>query len=510
MEWLRSAYDAFARVFAAHRLNEGALWHATRDNPSPNIPDGLPLPDTTFRPGRYLTRYSTFVSGRMFTGEHLVLSEPSADTVFEGLCFDGQSATQGSYRRWQLEQASGLFLGASEKVPTSRLRATVRSCVFRDMTGDGIHVRSHTDAQITNVSMSNCFRGGLSMTAGDVDVLVTNLITRGDIDRTGFDIELDGGQESATLRVVNSVLDGDFDVGLRGGSSAEFVNVVTHAPPFNVVARDSRLKCVACRFRVGMGGTKTNRIIEPHDVVFDDCEFTLTAEDPGGPVAAAANIYWQASPGRRATGQRVVFSNCRFRTEGTFPLGSILGAAEEAGAIAVAIGQTGAHEHNTVVVQGCRIGAGFARGIHLALGGSLTVQDTVFDSDLALRLYGNRPTGLGFHVILDRVDVRRTKTYLMLRTRGDDVLQQRNIVGTAGDNTIRALVRGGARQPSTMVFIGGRILDGSDGDDAPEGLIGDEWRQFSRDAVSESLCTGMVFTTEEPGVYQSITWKGLR
>ena len=237
----------------------------------------------------------------------------SRPLIIKGLTFDGSSQTQGPYQNYELEQAALLFLMGNNKFP-GRLTAIIEDCIFKNGVGDGVHAFVNTDIKMHNCLAENVFRGGFVLTGGYSKADVENLTTRGKIDPTGIDIEVDANGYGHTRKVEVyfknlNLLDGDFDIGVSDGSQVVVKKAIVLKPPVALYFKQSSGEFYDCQFKVGLG----NRIVHPFKVVFNNCEFSAVPEGKGDKVLSAAPfIAWNLSKTTEKD-QSVIFNNCKFR-----------------------------------------------------------------------------------------------------------------------------------------------------------------------------------------------------
>jgi hypothetical protein len=204
--------------------------------------------------------------------------------TLEGLQFDGNLAEQGSYQKYELEQAHLLFLCADAK-RSGRLCVRVSNCTFRNGVADAISVYTNVEAQIVNCTAIDCFRGGLTITGGFTRVQVANFLARGKRHATGVDVEVDGsgfgGTRQIELLLDNlSLPDGDFDIGVGDHSVVLGTNISARAP-FNLYGGGTAtLKFTNCVFGVGVFSGNGNRIVLPGHTTFSNCRFLV--DGPSG------------------------------------------------------------------------------------------------------------------------------------------------------------------------------------------------------------------------------------
>lgn len=362
--------------------------------------------------------------------------DDSRPLVLRGLTFDGSSQTQGPYKKHELEHAALVFLTGDRKCP-GRLTAVVEDCVFKNGVADGLSVYVNVKVEMRNCLAENCFRGGFVLTGGHSSAVVRNLTTRGKIDRTGIDVEVDGAGYGNSYKVEvyleNLRLeDGDFDVGVREGSLVTGKNIMAEAP-FNLGAPRSTVRLQDCRFGVGPG----NRLNFPGEVTFERCEFFVSSRVPDTPYqqhSAAPLIVWTTKY-YKGENQKVTFRDCRFvlppgyrKNPGTRYYG-LLTTWDDV------------DYHNRLEMEGGAIQGDFDVGLGMVKrGGRWRLRNLSIEAGLPLVLTGFADS-LGrsfFDVILEGVKVKSSR-YIHLTgypQPNDNRLEHRKVVVQAEANVI--------------------------------------------------------------------------
>ncbi len=360
----------------------------------------------------------------------------SRPLILRGLTFDGSSQTQGPYKKYELEHAALVFLTGDKNCP-GRLTATVEDCVFKNAVADGLSVYVNVNVKMTNCLAENCFRGGFVLTGGHSRAEVRNLTTRGKIDPTGIDVEVDGAGYGGSFKVEVhlenlNLEDGDFDVGVRDGSLVVGKNLAAEAP-FNLTAPRSTVRLQDCRFGVGPG----NRLNFPGDVTFERCEFFVSSRVPDRPYrqhSAAPLIVWTTKY-FKGENQKLSFRNCRF----VLPPG--YRKNPEAQYYGLLTTWDDLDYHNKLEIAGGSIEGEFDVGLGMThRGGRWRLKDLTIEAALPLALTGfATPLGRSFlDIVLDGVQVRSSR-YLHLTgypQPNDNFLEHRSVVIPAEANVI--------------------------------------------------------------------------
>ena len=449
--------------------------------------------------GKWVRTFDSWKPGYQHSSD-----EDSAVIHIEGFDFDGNRTEQDKYDQHELEQAHLIFLMA-DPTKAGRLRVRISNCTFRDCVADAISIYTNVEAQISNSTAIDCFRGGMVLGGGHSRVQMTNFIARGETHPTGIDVEVDGGGFGGDMAVELlmdnvSLPDGDFDVGVLGDSVVLGSRIVAKAP-FSVYGDGTaRLSFSDCEFGLGefSGG---NRIALPGDMTFRNCRFTvepdrvlngekgIDATEPTKKVArepgesqqfAAAHIFWNIS-GSEARRQTVKFQDCVFRAV-NIPDGDLTyGIYTHADALT---------HGNQLEVSGGEIGPEFAHGIFLSQGGRATIRNTRIAARQALFLGSS--DGYFLDAVIDGIDLRGARideklSYAHINTFNTaNRLTHRNVELDASRNVLSSDY--GLAGNS---YFGGRVIYG---DAVPtektHGLLGDLFRvpASKLEESSEWLC----------------------
>lgn len=244
----------------------------------------------------------------------------SKPLIIKGLTFDGNSKNQGGYKDHELEQAHLIFLAGNETQP-GKLTAIVEDYTFKNGVADGISVYNNVAVKVYNCDAIDVFRGGFVLTGGYSSAEVSKLTTRGKIDPTGIDIEVDGKGYGNTLKVDVklddlNLIDGDFDIAVSEGSNVTGNKIIADAP-FFIFNLNSTMKFTNSTFKVGAADGYDNRIVFPGKLTFENCQFYITRKITEKPYSffAAADIWWQHRIAPTQRNQLLVFNNCQFKVD---------------------------------------------------------------------------------------------------------------------------------------------------------------------------------------------------
>ncbi|MUG92460.1 hypothetical protein F7734_08315 [Scytonema sp. UIC 10036] len=257
---------------------------------------------------------------RTFIAEYAGQTD-SKPLIIKGFIFDGNSKNQGNYKNYELEQAALVFLTADPKYP-GKLRAFIENCFFKNGVADGLSVYTNVSLKVNKCEATDIFRGGFVLTGGNSFVEISNFTTRGKFDVSGIDIEVDGRGYGNTLKVDVklenlNLLNGRFDIGVADGSRVIGNNIISHDAPFVIYSLKSKMKFTNSKFKVGASDSYINRILFPHDVTFEDCEFYVTRKETKQPYQffSAADVWWQHPSQGIQRNQSLVFKDCFFKLD---------------------------------------------------------------------------------------------------------------------------------------------------------------------------------------------------
>jgi hypothetical protein len=368
--------------------------------------------------------------------------------TIRGLTLDANSANQGPYRGYELEQAHLIFLSA-DPAKAGRLRVSLEDLVLRNGVADGVSVYRNVELQMSNCRADDCFRGGLTVTGGYSVVQVQNLITTGRVDRTGIDVEVDGpgfgGSMAVDLTLNGLELDGDFDVAVYNGSRVVATDVVC-GTGFSLYALDSLVRISDSTFRLG-NLSMESRIVYPHDVTFQNCVFEVAGvTSVDGIDAAGANVYWNVS-GSRKGGQRLRFLDCDFRVAPGVPAGLDL--------VGILVRPDELPLDNRLIVEGGSISSGFKYGLWMDQGGRWIIKETEIEAATGFTWTGVVAWGAQWlaDMRIERVVFRGT-TYMNIVTNdAGNVVDHRDTVLDEAQNVLATTYGIGGN-----VYRGGRLI----------------------------------------------------
>ncbi len=253
-------------------------------------------------------------SDRTFTTEEFARDTPACDergperVSFRGFTFQVDPLSQGPFNGFELEQAPWIFLGASANTQ-GVLTAKVEDCTFSGSPSDGVSVHNHVVAVISRCHAKDCFRAGFTITSGNSNVKISELLTQGGPElRSGIDVEVDqfkrgirflierdapGPVDSTyTLVLRNVYLSRNLQLTTANGldtlsqpSSVNAEGLVCDAGPYLIEGTHTRMSFVGCKLTnneilgessASSGGTRLGTLFFEADVpaqpiLFDAC-----------------------------------------------------------------------------------------------------------------------------------------------------------------------------------------------------------------------------------------------
>ena len=307
----------------------------------------------------------TFESGDTST-------QTDAPLIVKGLTFDGNSAEQGPYEDWELEQAALVALwGADQPV---KMKVVVEDCLFKDGVGDGILASSNLDLVVYRSEMHDCFRGGVVVVGGYSTVKVFDVRTKETWPHgwaTGLDIEVDGEGYGGSYG-VDVLIDGfdaeggDFDIAAGNPSNVRVYRAHARKGAFTMFqagGEGSTLRVTDSSFVLASNGYNLDRsVLWPGKTYFTNVEFTLTAgtEPPGEALSLTWDIPGYGVP---SSNQLVHFKSCTWKVDP-----SLKGTP---GLIAIGTGNDDTAANHELILERSKIPSDFEIGVYS--GGKVTL-----------------------------------------------------------------------------------------------------------------------------------------
>ena len=293
-------------------------------------------------PGLTLSGYGATLSRLPMQGKwentlsqrHYSSDKNSKPLIIQGLHIDGNSAHQGPYRDYELQQAHLIFLAGNYGVEgkAGKLVSYLEDLSLTNGTGDGISIAGNVNARVCRLRARDVFRGAITMTHGNSILRAYDVVTGGLIDPTGIDIEIEG---SGTVKVYmeNVVLErGDFDVAMSKEGAAlggvfQGKNIRSYGSSFYLHSKLARVNISNSEFWIGAHSPPLgNTILQPGNVVFKHVDFVVTEEYENagklGPLEEkdrelfALDVLWNSKYETPLQNQKLVCFSCAFSVDG--------------------------------------------------------------------------------------------------------------------------------------------------------------------------------------------------
>jgi hypothetical protein len=371
-----------------------------------------------------------------------------------------------------------------------RLTAIIKDCIFKNGVGDGVHAFVNTDVKMHNCLAENVFRGGFVLTGGYSKAEVTDLTTRGEIDPTGIDIEVDangyGNTRKVDLYLENlNLLDGDFDIGVSDGSQVVVKKAIVLKPPVALNFKQSSGEFYDCQFKVGLG----NRMVHPFKVVFNHCEFSAVLEGKGDDVLSAAPfIAWNISK-TAEKGQLVIFNNCKFNSE-------VSARAFNGPVHGILTGWDPIDYHNILSVNGGYFSGQLDIGMATRFrGGNWRINGAVMEAKLPFVWTGfETPEGKTYcNIALNNLTIKSQK-YMHITGYHEPMPNRLEHLNVALDESANYLSSDHGLEGNQ--YVGHRVIWGANPPtSATHGLVGDRYRL--KNSPSEWGCTKAGYFNEK-------------
>ena len=312
--------------------------------------------------------FTTYINGK-YMSKNLTIQ-------FEGLRFDGNYLEQGNFSNHELEHQAIIFI-SGDISKKSQIKVSVKNCRFSNSAGDGIHLHQNVNASIEYCNFKNLFRGAVTMTGGNSDILLKNLkVERGEI-ISGIDVEYDspGDNNDQSIRIVakNLNVDGDFDIGLMEGCF-KGDNIICLSPPLNFFASNAKISINNSKFYGGE--IEDCRIIYPHNVSFNKCNFYLSPNLENDNVVGNFVVLFNSSD-KTMYGGLLKFENCNFYCDEI--------STNKYKKYAIRTYSDVAERNNRLIITKCKF-YNYSIGVLGATGGSFFLSKNYFDCEEAYRL----------------------------------------------------------------------------------------------------------------------------
>lgn len=205
--------------------------------------------------------------------------DDSALTLVQGLHFDGNRDAQGEFTDWQYQE-SDLFAASAAPARSGRLRLVAEDLTFENTGGNGLLLGPNTDSSVCQLQGNEVFTDLLKLGGGNSRLEARQIQAAGSVGTTSIAItgQLQGYDAQSTVEVTLediTLADGDLEIDVRDESSVVARRVTVHEAPFYLRAVRSSVRISDSSLALGPPLYRFNRIVAPHDVVFDHSQFTL-------------------------------------------------------------------------------------------------------------------------------------------------------------------------------------------------------------------------------------------
>lgn len=305
--------------------------------------------------------------------------------VIRGLTIDGNSAQQGPYKNYELQQAMHVLI-SGDPTQAGRQVAVIDDVTLITSTSDGVHVWHNADVTLRNVRAVDCFRGGITMSGGNSITRVYGYVGSGDIDGAHIDHEIDTPGYGGTYRHDLIVSDASIlsaveplQVMAYGGAQVTLRNVTCNSGIHLDGGESSRgfgsIRVDDCSFVTF--GSRGNQIAHPADIRISRTTFTVTnATGSAMPECRALDVLWDRG-GNGPAAADLRFESCEWLV-GTSVAGDVRTAI-----YSNAYGNTS----RRLTIDGGSIDAAYDTTVRLERGGSLTIGGGVkIGSTFAMRM----------------------------------------------------------------------------------------------------------------------------
>jgi hypothetical protein len=250
----------------------------------------------------------------------------SLPTTIQNLTLDGSAWDMWDEPSYDQEQASLIFCMA-DSTKAGKAKISIQNCHFQDNVSDGIHLFTNVDANISNCSSTDCFRGGLTITGGNTKVNASNFHFKSVTLEDGIDVEMSeagyDGQYGQELNFSNFTLEAKLDIQLDSGSVLNLDNISISQEKGDWtlgVGFDSVIYASNCVFVNEKSSNNDSRLLLMGEAHFHNCSFLLRNTEPSMDYACFHIYpYDQDEPHQKGKAWFVEFTHCRFAYIGGEP-----------------------------------------------------------------------------------------------------------------------------------------------------------------------------------------------
>ena len=205
--------------------------------------------------------------------------DDSALTLVQGLTFDGNRDAQGEFTDWQYQE-SDLFSVSANPTRSGRTQLVAEDLSFVNTGGNGLLLGPNTKSTVCQLAGNEVFTDLLKLSGGNSTLEARAIVASGSIGTTSIAItsQTQGydGRHSVDVTLDDIALEnGDLEIDVQGDSSVDARRISVNEAPFYLRAVRSSVRISDSSLVIGPPLYRFNRIVAPHDVVFDHCELTL-------------------------------------------------------------------------------------------------------------------------------------------------------------------------------------------------------------------------------------------
>lgn len=238
-------------------------------------------------------------------------AQDSAETVIEGIDFQGDAWSMWSVASSAQDQAALLYCGSGTSL-AGRLRVKIRDCHFANNVAAGMQTFANVIFEVENCSSVDCWRGGLYVSGGNTDGVISNWhseSTRDDMP-DGINVLVEsGGYEGAytvKLSMNNILIDSSLKLTASSLSVIQASNIVMNKGTWYLYAT-GKIILNSCNLKKDYTvDTSKATIANAGEIIFNNCELDGGNTTSGISVPMAT---YQASSYRTGSFR---FNGCRF------------------------------------------------------------------------------------------------------------------------------------------------------------------------------------------------------
>lgn len=249
-------------------------------------------------------------------------TEPSTFS-WEGGEIDMNESFQGR-DGYSHEQQAGLFLDGAK----GRLTASIQGLWVHHSAGDGVSVYRNSAVSLLGVRLNECFRGGLTVTAGGNEITADHLDARGEKFRSGLRFEPGGTIHTPSTYLLSHVRTNHFNFQLGKGSLVFLLDSIVE--PLNPAAMRSTERFQGYVYNAGGKLVIDNCQLRSNMPVYfrltgdsrvSNCDVRMSRYDAADtPVSMwPFNLEWYHEKSEFNDGQRFTLENTDFSIENADP-----------------------------------------------------------------------------------------------------------------------------------------------------------------------------------------------